>query len=1362
MTPTIPYPGLRPFQMQEADIFFGRGEQINQMLLKLETHRFLAVVGASGCGKSSLVRAGLLPALTDGFLSGAQSSWRFVVFRPGDDPFGRLARALHSAEGELMPAEAAALTAATLNASDHGLLQAISDLGVSPDTHVLILVDQFEELFRFRRRAELADGNDAQTVYRLRNAATAFVNQLLKTARQTERVIHVVLTMRSDFLGDCDAFLGLPEAINTGQFLVPRITREQLRSAIEDPLKLVRAWPEPALVERLLNDIGIDPDQLPLMQHCLLRLWSAGVVSQESKVELRLRDYLDPHFGGLDSALSNHLDEVYGDLTVKQQTIAEKMFRSLCDKDDDGKWTRRWMTIADMGRTAAVPPDEVFPVVDAFIRAGRNFLVASRDGTLTPQTTVDISHEALIRQWGRMQAWLQKEQESAQQYRRLLDTARRWKAGTAGLWGTPDLDMALKWRDVEKPSAEWAKRYGGELELTEKFLQAALALREQHLREELAQANALRRRAWWLGAVAAVSLILFVYAWYQQTIAAKNEIAAKESAEKAADLTIKANASEALARKNELAAERNLALTHIEVGHLRTERRDLRAGIYRYWRAFDEAPPGDRLRLSARSLLGAWNWHLGIPFVHNSSVRAVAFSLDGKAVATAAGARARLWNRETGALIAELPHTDLGSVLAFSADSQVLFTGTQRLYDARSGMPVGPALDIADPAESGSFDASGKKILVGGVRGTCSLIERETGKSITILHPAKILAVAFVPESTIALTAGHDGTVKLWDAVTGKLRHELKHSTALTAVACSADGLHVATGSKDKQMRLWEVKTGTQVGEPLPHQSVVHAIAFHPSEPFILAGCGNGECRLWSRQTLKSALIVSPHEARADTPAHDASVEVVHFTPDGRYFLTASQDKTAKVWNTATRKPLGKPFSHQGLVSAAVFSPEGTQVLTGSTDHVAWLWPLRLGEALGKPTERQADVVAVAVSPNGEMLASASTDSSVRLWDSATRSARGGPLKHGDRVNAIAFSPDGQFLLTASDDTYARLWDAKNGKLVQAITHASGVRSIAFSRDGSLFLTADADGTAQLWEAGTDAKMVGSAMKHRKLTSAILSPDGRIVCTVGGASIQLWDVPSGKQLTEPLVHKSVGTDAVGNKKETPVEVVSASFSYNAKYVVAGCKNGTAQVWVTASGKPYTQAQHNKEVVTAVAFSPMEYAVVTASKGGTAWLSIWEDGRARIEMLQQKVAFTTVGFSDDGRTLVTAGVDGTTQLWEAHTGKPLGEPLQHRASVNAIAFYPNGQALVTGCKDGVVRLWPLLPPASADREKLRLSVEVRTGYYLDALGVRQSLKDTDADWLNLRSRLDRFVDVRSWNDLSMEERKQLMAPIATNK
>ncbi len=266
--PTNPFPGLRPFETDEYRLFFGREGQSDALLERLERSRFLAVVGTSGSGKSSLVRAGLLPALRGGMMAGAGAGWRVGVARPGHDPFGNLARALAeegvlaSAGASLAPAEREAIVEAMLRGGSLGLVDAARSARLGSEK-LLVVIDQFEELFRFRAaRAATAD-----------DEASAFVKLLLEAARQREVPVYVVLTMRSDFLGDCAQFQGLPEAINDGQYLIPRMTRDERRFAIVGPVRVARARMTEPLVNRLLNDVGDNPDQLPILQHALMRTW---------------------------------------------------------------------------------------------------------------------------------------------------------------------------------------------------------------------------------------------------------------------------------------------------------------------------------------------------------------------------------------------------------------------------------------------------------------------------------------------------------------------------------------------------------------------------------------------------------------------------------------------------------------------------------------------------------------------------------------------------------------------------------------------------------------------------------------------------------------------------------------------------------------------------------------------------------------------------------------------------------------------------------------------------------------------------------------------------------------------------------
>ena len=280
-----PFPGLRPFRPDEDYLFFGREGQGDELLRRLRQTRFVAVVGPSGSGKSSLVNAGVLPALHGGFMAGASASWRVAKFRPGSDPIGELARALNQPDvfgaddddGEADAAIRTMITETTLHRSALGLAEVVRQARMPADENLLLVVDQFEELFRFKASADRAEASDD---------LAAFVKLLLEASRAEAAPIYVVLTMRSDFLGDCAQFRDLPEAINDGQYLIPRMTRDQRRQAIEGPVAVGGADITPRLVQRLLNDVGDNPDQLPILQHALMRTWDTWL---DDRADVRAR-----------------------------------------------------------------------------------------------------------------------------------------------------------------------------------------------------------------------------------------------------------------------------------------------------------------------------------------------------------------------------------------------------------------------------------------------------------------------------------------------------------------------------------------------------------------------------------------------------------------------------------------------------------------------------------------------------------------------------------------------------------------------------------------------------------------------------------------------------------------------------------------------------------------------------------------------------------------------------------------------------------------------------------------------------------------------------------------------------------------
>jgi hypothetical protein len=461
----LPYPGLRPFERQEADIFFGRETQVDAMVDRLARHRLLAVTGSSGSGKSSLVRAGLLEALEAGLLSAAGPAWRFATLRPGGHPMTELAAALLAALGSPHTSDDVALRRARLERGPLSLIEELRERPLPDGGNLLILVDQFEELFRYRSLAG-------------REEAEAFVTSLLASAGQGLVSIYVVLTMRSDFLGRCAEFDGLTEAVTEAQYLCPRLSREQIAAAVEGPAKVFKGEVEPRLVARIVNDMGTDPDQLPLMQHALMRLWERAQARDPTAPLLRLDDYLAE--GGIRGSLAGHADEILDEITRNLPERAETARRLFCLLVEGAgeNAVRRLVPVSEIIAVTGKSLDESAAVIDPFRATGRSLLMPVLDRPLACDTVLDISHESLIRQWQTLDDWVWAEAASAEQYRDIERRARRWNGGNAGFLDGIDLDLALAWRARARPSAAWAARYGGDFALAMRFLDESRARRD--------------------------------------------------------------------------------------------------------------------------------------------------------------------------------------------------------------------------------------------------------------------------------------------------------------------------------------------------------------------------------------------------------------------------------------------------------------------------------------------------------------------------------------------------------------------------------------------------------------------------------------------------------------------------------------------------------------------------------------------------------------------------------------------------------------------------------------------------------------------------------------------------------------------
>jgi len=570
-----PFPGLRPFEAEEDHLFFGREKQIDDLLRRLRTTRFLSVIGTSGSGKSSLVRAGLIPALQGGFMVGAGSSWRIATFRPAGDPIGNLAAALSDPEVLGTDPELAGtqrvLMEATLRRGTLGLADALRQAILPPQYNVLIVVDQFEELFRFRHSRQADCKDEAQ----------AFVKLLLEATRQ-EVPLYVVLTMRSDFIGDCMEYPGLPEAINAGQYLVPRMSRDELRLAITGPVAVGGGEIATRLVLRLLNDVGDDQDQLPVLQHALMRTWDYWA-NRAGERPVDLEDY--EAAGTMRNALHDHAEEAYEESASRGlQKISEHLFKAITDTFSDARGVRRPTSMGNLLAITAASEAELAEVVEIFRKPGRSFLMPPSRVPLEPGTVIDISHESLMRCWARLMTWAEEENRSALMYTRVAQAARWYEERSAGLWRDPELETGLRWRSQAQPTEAWARRYDDNYGRALQFLDRSAEERERaRAAEERARQRKLREYQW---AASVLALLLVITLWFYHTARVQ-----RARAEAYLDLA-RQSVNEMLS-----SAGRQQARVAADVPELEAFRRELLEKARVFYAAFEQREPAnDKIR----------------------------------------------------------------------------------------------------------------------------------------------------------------------------------------------------------------------------------------------------------------------------------------------------------------------------------------------------------------------------------------------------------------------------------------------------------------------------------------------------------------------------------------------------------------------------------------------------------------------------------------------------------------------------------------------------------------------------------------------------------------------------------------------
>jgi WD40 repeat protein len=1255
-----PYRGLLHFREEDAPFFFGREAAIDKLIDAVQRQPFVAVVGASGSGKSSVVRAGLVPRLR----SDRRTAWETVILMPTDQPLKALARALvpllEPTMGEVDRLAEATKLAEHFRSGTISLYDIVERIveKQSGTNRVLIVVDQFEELYTSTSDEEVR---------------RRFLDELLAASSRAESKANIALTLRGDFVGRALAYRPLSDRLQDAQINLGPMTREELECAIRKPAEKIQLEFEPGLVRRILNDVGDEPGNLPLLEFVLKELWD------KRRSSVLLNETYDA-IGGLQGAVATKADELLKGLSPAEQKILQRVFLRIVRPSEIGLDTRRRAAFTEL------PPEGADLVVKL---ANERLLVTSQAASGLEQT-VEVAHEALISNWSTLRAWVNEDREFLLWRVRLGALLTEWdraQQSDEALLRGPLLIEAQKWFDQRSQDLSDQER---------KFISASRALRERLAREEkerqereleaaqkLArteserandQARAAARLRWLM-----VTMVVFFCAAVIAAISAL--YSAGESHRSAQQALSRQLAAQSLA--DDALPQRSLLLAAESVGLARG------AGIFQ---------SEDAANL-LHTLLGATG---GVPLVgHANAVKAVAFSSDGRTLATgSADGSARLWDAAHPQAAPRVlsGHTGPVTSLAFSGDGQWLATAstdrTARLWDAK---------------------------------------HLQTAVVVLAGHQGAINALAISADSRWLATGSEDHTTRLWDlkapdpsvgpvVLAG-------HTEPVTHVAFSRTGRWLATASKeDHTVWLWDMTDPVHGGHRMTHkgpvnEDAINAMAFSPDERQLAVTFGY-LVQLWDLTA-------------ADPPAkpllqgsHVQWILAVGFSPDGHWLATAAIDAAVKLWDLTAAHPVAHPIvlsGHRGAITALAFSSTGRWLASAGEDATVRLWDL-VDSTIPSVVLRghESAINALTFSPDGLRLATASNDAQPRLWDIPDASLDRVVMRgHSAIVRAVAFSPDGQRLVTGSDDRTARVWNVTNPHADPLVLPGGGpVTAVSFSVDGHWLATGSQDPPSlRLWKmTTTDPAVVPVILRQNApLMNLAFSPDGRwLVTTSWDGNLRLWKMDNGLpppdpsfswQQQEPLRGLAFSADGT--------EMATGSHGYTARLWRLADRNGfvipagpvvsdvavsrdggwlattswepdyKAKLWQLTGAKPphLSAVLQFKDRVESVAFSPDAHWLAAAANDQTVQLlDITDLTKASISLLGHQGRVFVVAFSPDGQSLASLSEDHTIRLWDP--ARPTAEPaiLHDGSGFSTMSFSPDGRWLATGSGDGTVKLW----------------------------------------------------------------------------
>jgi WD40 repeat protein len=1225
-----PFAGLSAFQEADAARFFGRERDIAGVVGRLRQQPLVAVAGPSGGGKSSFVRAGVIPALKR-----AGDPWEVFVVRPGRRPLAALAEILMqisttaSGEGNDENRDMAALLRAQPGKLGAKLRSRCRRRGKGQ--RILLFVDQFEEFYTLGIPAA---------------ERAAFLACLEGVADDASSPLRVIIAMRSDYLDRMAEDRRFMTDVTRGLLFLPPMGRDGLREALTRPLEAIgHRFESDELVEEMLGTLESTRSPLPLLQFAATKLWEAR--DRDSRM-LTWEGYRA--LGGVAGALSTHADAVLLALSAEEQRLARAILLRLVTPER----TRAIVGLSELrevGSDAAAVEGVVHHLVDAR-------LLLLEIGAGHEDATVELIHESLIERWARLGQWLDESAQDAQFLARLRVAAQQWEAGGRA--------EGLLWRDrAALEAGQWLARrksaQGGAAELDlgkreERFLLAVVGLSDRTRRLRWSVAIAL------IAALGVVTIVVSALAFRANEQARRADEQARRADEQARRADEQAARAQVEARQARNATRMAVA-------------REVQDDPTTVLALVREIEPPDVPHGWAELAFGAlYGMVARAVLPHGDIVFSAAFSPDGKHVVTgSADGMARIWRTDgIGEPILLKGHQNRVFNVAFSPDGKQIVTaswdGTARVWNADgSGEPV-ILRGHQEMVVAAAFSRDGKHIVTSSMDRTARIWSTDGAGQPVVLrgHEHFVVSPTFSPDGHHVATASWDGTARVWNVDgSGKPIILQGHRGRVNAVAFSPDGARLVTASDDRTARIWSADGSGKPTVLAGHQDIIISAIFSPDGERVVTASGDKTARVWNADGSGQPIVLQGHLDKVISTT---------FSPDGRRILTTSHDKTARLWNADGS---GQPIVLQGhldSVWSAAFDAGGTRIITVSSDSTARLWNADTSAQPILLVGHQDRVQSVAFSPDGKRIVTASNDKTARVWNADGSGPSIVLQGHQDVIVSAAFSPDGKRIVTASNDKTARVWNADgSGKPVVLTGHVDRIRAVAFSPDGQRIVTASNDRTVRVWNADGSGKPILLQGHEFGVLCASFSPDGRSIVTGSeDKTARIWSADGSGQ---PIVLR-------GHQNT----VLSASFSPDGRHILSASEDKTARVWsADGSGTPVVLQGHQNTIQSA-SFSPDGQRVATASLDKTT--RIWNaDGAGEPIVLQgHGIVFLDAAFSPDGKRILTVSWDETARVWNADGS---GEPIflvGHQGPIMAARWSPDGTRIVTASADKTARVW----------------------------------------------------------------------------